>query len=382
MRLAGCYAGPRNGCLAVWWPEPPSAATFGTVVPIGGMASDLALDEARGLVYLANYGASRIDVVSIATQQVTTSMQVAAYPSSLALSPNGQYLVITHLANFQTPQTPVYGLTIINLTQHTTRTFTPSSAPMGVAFGYNGLAFLVTATDLLLLNPATGATQELMTLENLIAIAPPPLPVQTPTSIRAIVGASVAASGDAKTIWGTIQTDSVAGLPAGEVRCAAGRISTANWTSTPINGPRVVSVNQDGSRMLSGWGLYHPQGFLLAEFRNPLGNFGVGSHAINSATNTIYAQVPPGTWKPGTTPVLQIVDADNLTLREQLNLKENLAGRSILSAAGDVMYSISDSGLTILPVGRAQQYSAGDSEPGRRAYSGAVVQSRRAHRDF
>ena len=32
-------------CLACWgW-----AGTFGTVVPIGGQASDLALDEARGV---------------------------------------------------------------------------------------------------------------------------------------------------------------------------------------------------------------------------------------------------------------------------------------------------------------------------------------------
>ena len=31
------------------------AGTFGTVVPIGGQASDLALDEARGVVYVANY---------------------------------------------------------------------------------------------------------------------------------------------------------------------------------------------------------------------------------------------------------------------------------------------------------------------------------------
>jgi uncharacterized protein (TIGR03437 family) len=332
------------------------AATFGTVVPIGGMASDIALDEGRGLVYLADYGANRIDVVSIATQQVTTSIQVNPYPSSLALSPDGQWLVITHLANFQAPQTPVYGLTILNLTKHTTQTLTPSSPPMGVAFCYNGLAFLVTSTDLMLLNPATGTTQEIMTLESLIAIVPPPLPVLTPASIRAIVGASVAASGDATVIDGTIQTDAAPDYLLVRYDAVQGSVTTANWTSTPINGPRVVSVNQNGSRMLSGWGLYHPQGFLLAEFRNPLGSFGVGSHAINSAINTIYAQVPPSTWTVGTPPVLQIVDADNLTLREQINLKENLAGRSVLNAAGTVMYSISDSGLTILPVGALSTY--------------------------
>ena len=340
------------GCLAAGtaW-----AATFGTVVPIGGMASDLALDETRGLVYLADYGASRIDVVSIATQKVTTAMQVAAYPSSLALSPDGQWLVITHMANFQAPQTPAFGLTVINLVQNTMRTFTLGSGPMGVAFCYNGLAFLVTTTDLQLLDPATGAIQEVMTLDNLVTITPPLLPVVTPTPPRSIIGASVAASGDAKTIWGTIQTDSQADYLLVKYNVVQGQITTTAWTSTPINGPRVVSVNQDGSRMLSGWGLYHSQGFLLAEFRNPLGSFGVGSTAINSATNTIYAQVPASTWTASTPPVLQVVDADNLNLREQLNLQENLAGRSLLNAAGSVMYSISDSGLMILPVGALNQ---------------------------
>jgi len=31
------------------------AATFGQVVAIGGQAADLALDEARGLIYVANF---------------------------------------------------------------------------------------------------------------------------------------------------------------------------------------------------------------------------------------------------------------------------------------------------------------------------------------
>src|SRR5207253_1900404 len=46
-----------------------------------------------------------------------------------------------------------------------------------------------------------------------------------------------------------------------------------------------------------------------------------------------------------------IYDADNLTLREQINLPENLAGKSLLTSDRDVMYSISDSGVTVLPIG-------------------------------
>ena len=46
-----------------------------------------------------------------------------------------------------------------------------------------------------------------------------------------------------------------------------------------------------------------------------------------------------------------IVDADNLTVRQRLLLAENLGGRSILNAARDTLYSISDSGVTVFPVG-------------------------------
>ena len=45
------------------------------------------------------------------------------------------------------------------------------------------------------------------------------------------------------------------------------------------------------------------------------------------------------------------MDADNLTVRGRLNLAENLTGRSILNSGLDTIYSVSDSGVTVLPVG-------------------------------
>ncbi len=63
------------------------AATFGTVVAIGGEAADLALDEARGVLYVANFTANRIDVMSLSNNVVQTSINVAAQPElDLALA--------------------------------------------------------------------------------------------------------------------------------------------------------------------------------------------------------------------------------------------------------------------------------------------------------
>jgi hypothetical protein len=50
------------------------------------------------------------------------------------------------------------------------------------------------------------------------------------------------------------------------------------------------------------------------------------------------------------------MDADNLTYRERLTLRENLVGRAVMNAAATVMYAISDSGVTVLPVGIVNQF--------------------------
>src|SRR5690348_3471584 len=71
--------------------SPLMAATFGTVVPTTGHASDIALDEARGKLYIANFTANRIDVMSTADNTIRTSMNVGAQPGSISLSVSGRY---------------------------------------------------------------------------------------------------------------------------------------------------------------------------------------------------------------------------------------------------------------------------------------------------
>ena len=54
-------------------------------------------------------------------------------------------------------------------------------------------------------------------------------------------------------------------------------------------------------------------------------------------------------------PVLSILDAENLLVKESFSIPENITGRSVLSAAGDMLYTVSDSGVMIFPVGRMNQ---------------------------
>src|SRR5262249_9158547 len=146
------------------------AGTFGRVVSVGGAASDLALDEGRGVLYIANLTANRIDVMSLATNRVQTSINGSANPSQLALSPDGHWLVVTHFGNNAAPSTPTNALTLIDLTANNSRqTFALADPPLGVAFGIDNKALVVTTTSYILFDPALGTTDTIDTVSNVVA---------------------------------------------------------------------------------------------------------------------------------------------------------------------------------------------------------------------
>ena len=83
--------------------HPALAATFGKVVSIGGHASDVALDEPRGVLYIANFTANRIEVMSLATKTILTSINVMPQPYSISVSPDGHWLLVAHYGNLACP---------------------------------------------------------------------------------------------------------------------------------------------------------------------------------------------------------------------------------------------------------------------------------------
>ena len=329
--------------------------TFGQVVSIGGHASDVALDEPRGVLYIANFTANRVDVMSLANNTVQTSINVANQPSALALSPDDRYLVVAQYGNAAPPASSSNAITVIDLTTNGKQTFSLGAAPLGVAFGIDGLALVVTATDFLLLDPASGTTVELNTIAGVTANTLPQPPATFPPSI---VSASVAASADGLVIYGFGGT-----LHIPLRRQHENHQLPRLYTSTPTLGPMAVSVSHDGSYFTAGWTLKDPSFYNISQFPNPSGALNVGTTAIDSVHNTIYAQIPAAASSGSsattptlpTLPTLQIVDSDNLTVRNQLNLPENFGGKSILSSDGSTLYGVSDSGVMVLPVGSLAQ---------------------------
>src|ERR1700683_1031396 len=75
------------------------SATFGIPVAISGEATDLALDQPRGVLYIANFTASRIDRMNLATFKLETPIPVDPYPVSMSLSPDLHWLLVAHYDN-------------------------------------------------------------------------------------------------------------------------------------------------------------------------------------------------------------------------------------------------------------------------------------------
>ncbi len=320
--------------------------TFGTVVSIGGEASDVALDESRGVLYIANFTGNRIDVMSLASNTIQTSINVGAQPSSIAISPDGHYLVATNFGNAAAPGSPSNSLTLIDLNTRARQTFSLGNAPLGVAFGADGLALVVTTSDFLLFDPSNGSTTEIDTLANVVANTLPVAPANFPADITA---ASVAASADGLEIYGLGGTTNTVTFRYSVNLKAI--LPGAIVTNSGVLGPRVVSLNHDGSLVMAGWVMISPVGF-GNYFTHHTNQFSVGTTVFDDSRGLLYAQIPE---VAGEAPTLQVRTSNNLTLQQRLQLAENLTGKSVLSSDASTLYSVSESGVTVMPVGSLTQ---------------------------
>ena len=167
-----------NNCLilialaALESSSPCVGASFGTVVPIGGHASDIALDESRGVLYIANFTANRIEVMSTADYSIRTSMNVAPQPGALSMSPDSKYLLVAHYGSLAAADPSKNAVTLINLDDNTRQTFSTGDTPLGLAFLADGQAFIVTTAGVLLFDPISGAMQTLATFTTLAKTLP------------------------------------------------------------------------------------------------------------------------------------------------------------------------------------------------------------------
>ena len=287
---------------------PCAATTFGTVVPIVGHAADLAVDQTRGVVYVANYTANRIEIMNAADGSIRSSINVAPGPGSLALSPDSQFLVVTHYANTSTADATKNLITVINLATNARQTFYTGDPPLGVAFTAPmqtpyGQALIITTTSFVLFDPMSGWMQVLDTFAN----AAKDLPVATGTFAGQILETALGTSGDGQVIWGIGSAGTGTQIVFRYV--AGSAVQVFGYVSSPTMLPR-VSVSQDGMYAMIGYCLiqaWRPglqsgmvQGAILAgRYPNVIESKYITGHAIDSKKGIIYGQFPDSTQPTG-----------------------------------------------------------------------------------
>jgi uncharacterized protein (TIGR03437 family) len=340
------------------------AATFGKVVSIGGHASDIVLDESRGVLYIANFTANRIDVMSTADNTIRRSMNVSTQPGALALSPDSKYLLVAHYGSFTAPAPSRNAITLINLVDDTRQTFAMGETPLGAAFLADGRAFLVTTSSLLTLEPLTGAMDVLATFPALAKS----MPVDMATFPSQVVQATLSNNPDHTSIFGIADDGEAQAFYRYDVK--KGEIFAIGVVASPRPLPR-ISVSQDGTWAMVGQYRLDKYANDLAQFPNSITSTTIGGAAVDSRAGIIYAEILTGSSSSTSTtssttsitpaatptgpPVLQILEADNLTVKERLSIPEHITGRALLNASNDTLYAITDSGVTVFAVGRLNQ---------------------------
>ena len=300
---------------------PSDAATFGTVVPIGGHASDIALDESRGLLYIANFTANRIEVMSLADGSIRTSMNVAPQPGSISISPDNQFLLVAHFGNLTAPDTTQNALTLINLNDSTRQTFTTGDTPLAAAFVADGTALVVTTTTILQFDPISGA---LNVLDTFAALATQKLPAKSATFPTQIILAQIETTPDRTAAFGVADDGKTQVFFKFDLK--KGSIFATAFVTSPKALPR-LAVSADGSWTMVGQyqmnATYHP---VLNQFPNSILSVNVGANAVDSKKGILYSQIvtlnPQSASQTPGPPVLYLLDADNLNVRETISLPE------------------------------------------------------------
>jgi len=271
------------------------AGNFGTVVPINGTVSDVALDERRNVVWAANFSAFRVEQVSIASQSLLTPRIVPMPPSTVAISPNRRFLLV---GEYQKPDPAELstnpfaagsgGYTLFDLDANLRYDVNLNAPVLSVAFGADNNAIILTRIPV----PADPANPGPLT--NLFQLQPFPVPTLIPiTSIPVqsvdlptplakfptqIGQATSGVSGDGNTIVILAAADNDPSASSRFSFLIHYNVLTQSafaeeFEQSPPAGPRSVAVDQYGMNILTDWGLQHylPNGdsYLLAQFPGP-----------------------------------------------------------------------------------------------------------------
>ncbi|MBI4877968.1 MAG: beta-propeller fold lactonase family protein, partial [Acidobacteria bacterium] len=346
------------------------AATFGTVVPIAGGATDLVLDEARSRLYIVNTTQNRVDVYSTSQKRFLNAIPVGGQPVSAALSRGGKYLYVTA---YQSSSLEIVDLDAATVVQ---RVSLPA-APEGVAVGGDERVLITTTGSgannaenrLLLYDPNQSGESALLAVATTL---PAPAVPQTPApSSRVYMStrSNLTASADGRWIVG-LNNPSTSSRQMFVFEVASGSILRSRTLTSISN---VLSVSPSGDRFMAGLSLFDTGTLAITAQQNTANsmypfatnaNFNTqqnqGGSVFAPDMSVLYSAfniAPVNSTNTVTlTSQLLLSDPDNMLIRMGLQLPENLTGKMVIDSRGDNIYALSQSGFLAVPISTMYDY--------------------------
>jgi uncharacterized protein (TIGR03437 family) len=345
------------------------SATLGTVVPLVGGAADIVLDEPRSRLYLVNSNLSRIEVYSIGQRRFLNPIRTESLPLSCAMSRDGRFL---YVASYDGT-----ALNVVDLErQEVVNRVSLPAKPEGVAVGNDDRVLISTigagtnnqSNVLLIYDPLAAEMRSLTPVQ--ITPPPPASPLLPAPSGRIFLSnrSQLLASADGRWIVG-VNIPNANSRAVFVYEVASGSVLRSRVVA---NVSSVLSVAPDGSRFMAGLNLFDTETLDVLAQQNTANspypfatgtNFNVqqnqGGSAFAPDGSTLYSafNIAPVQNPPARANVSQLMlnDPDNLLIRMGIQLPENLTGKMVVTADGSIIYALSESGLTIIPIGSANQ---------------------------
>jgi uncharacterized protein (TIGR03437 family) len=344
-------------------------ATFGTVVPLVGGASDIVLDEARNRLYLVSSSQNRIEVYSIAQRRFLSPVSTDALPLGAAISPGGEFL---YVASFDGSALNIIDL---NTLQTSARVSLPAK-PEGIAVGGDGRVLISTigtgannaGNVLLVFDPQASSTSALTSVQlSPPAPASPLLPAPSGRVFLASRSQLVASKNGDYIVGVNLPNANARSVFVYEVGSG-----TVLRSRTVTSASSVLSIAPDSSKFMAGLQLFDLRTLQVLAQQNIANSpypftqganfntqqtqggsvFAPDGSTLYSAFNIAPVQNPPA--RPNVSQ-LMLSDPENLLIRLGLQLPENLAGKMVISGDGGNVYALSESGFMVLPISTIAQ---------------------------
>jgi uncharacterized protein (TIGR03437 family) len=338
-----------------------NAASYGTVVPVVGGASDIVMDDARGRLYLTNPNRGQLEVYSIAQRRLLSAIRTDSTPLSAAMSRDGRLL---YIAAYDASALNIVDLNTLALVG---RVSLPAK-PEGVAVGIDERVLISTIGTgagnaqnvLLVYNPQDNSIGNVS-----ITPAAPASPVLPAPSGRPAlaVRSQLAASADGRFIVGS----NIPNTAQRSIFVYEAVSATVLRSRRVTNVSGVLAVAPDGSRFMAGLTLFETSTLTVIAQQNlanapypiaPNINFNTqtvqGGSAFSPDSKTLYSafNIAPTLNPPARANVSQLMisDPENLLITMGIQLNENLAGEMAMARDGSAIYALSESGFLIVPL--------------------------------